>query len=275
MKKTLLILLGLSILFFIVGCGKVENKKSDVLQNNEEVKEKNDTNEKDQNIITENKSNNKNDKKHLDNSTNSNKNTNSTQNNNSNSENSQQSEGNTDNNPNDTKHEQKDENYDNQVGNSNLIITIDAIKEYYCTDGFELKNDTCFKVISTDALKKYSCDDGTENSTVCKETQIEQIPINKYSGSYESCASKGLSGYNLFSCACNAQGGTVDRYTSGNYSCNKKIIKEVPAKEVLYCVSGTKLNGNKCEKIFSTSALYDLTCPSGYEQVGTECNKYS
>lgn len=176
------------------------------------------------------------------------------------------------NNPNSEKNEaDKSENPNTQQQPESTPISIDATKEFYCTGNYVLNGSKCEYQFSSDALIKYVCDEGTLSGNECKITKKISIPINTYSASYEICLNKGLSGYNLFNCACSAQGGTTDGALTGSYTCYKNATQYIDARQEYYCIDGTTLNGNKCVKTFITEAPFEYKCPDGYSLIGNKC----
>lgn len=161
----------------------------------------------------------------------------------------------------------------NPVQSPSPIIKIDATKEYYCIGGFQLSGTKCINKLSVNAPSRYVCDEGELQGMNCIVSGKTLVYINQYAGYYEVCYNKGLSGYNLFQCACSSQGGYTQKISDNEYKCYKNGTTTKSAKLEYYCTSDTTLVGNKCEKEYSTDAPFKLICPDGYKLNGIYCEK--
>ena len=144
-------------------------------------------------------------------------------------------------------------------------------KEYYCPSGFELYNDECVYQISSKPFKEYYCEDGVLEGSSCIKTSY--LDVIYTSAAREYC-------YALFGsttradCLCNYMGGD---YNSNSKTCRKNYTYKTDAKLVDYCLDGYVMYDNMCYTYMSSSALYNVECPSGYTYSGSGniCYKYT
>lgn len=147
------------------------------------------------------------------------------------------------------------------------IIKINANKEYYCLDDYTLNGDKCTYYFLTNALYDYVCEEGIQNGSKCNVTVNTEFTTFS-SSAKEKCNS--LYGQGVYDrCLCNASGGT---YNSNK--CFKNVVVTRDAKRSYYCPDGLSLSGSKCEKTYTSNALYKYTCPdSSYTLIGSICQK--
>lgn len=154
----------------------------------------------------------------------------------------------------------KDTNLENSSKEHNKEEIIDATKEYYCMDGYQLEGIECIKTYTIAPVVKYTCEEGRLSDKNCI---IEIKEYGKVTGTKNDMGSLKMS----------CEDGYILEMQEEGMVCYKITTTTKPAISSYSCISEYTLSGNECIQKVSNSALYKYSCISGYTLYGTKCHK--
>ena len=154
---------------------------------------------------------------------------------------------------------------ENKNKTNNVIPTIG--KNYYCPDGYELKNKSCYKTDITPAIIEYYCYSGSLVGTQCVTETYYPVSTK------DNCPS----GYSIFGFKCRKMGTSTNYEKCGSFDMTYSYLtnmcyQEIYPVETKYCNVG-ELYANQCIVKNYIAADYDYTCPSGYTLSNSTCKK--